>query len=498
MTATSFIQKGVDAATQGNLTEAENCFRQAFLLSKKEHAKFNIGAANLIRLLHQQKKDIEIVEVIKELGEEQALALPQICILMAAESALKTGQNRESAALYRALHSKHPHEKQVVLGYSQALLMLGELRQAKDVLKNYIPQNGIDAEAISNLALIALEEGDIKDAEIHYRMAANLAPETFVTHYNLGKFLQMHGDLNAALAEFDKCVEIIPNAIEAKIAKAETLKGQGETERSRELYIKTLKNHKVNKEQTIAIVRPLLAEALERDDIESCGEYLSMASDEIRSDFRVRSIMHDLTKELQAQFGNGENLYDPRELVKSTYLFRDRNYLNIIKDQVLSNKSLIENRPGKPTRSGRQTHEIMETSNKELATLKEQLKEKLIEYAMNLPDSIKPSSNSVFKISGWAVSLASGGYQVRHSHPEAIASGVFYVSIPPDMNQEGSKNPGALYFSSRQGNNEQKELYIKPENGMLVLFPSYMPHETTPFESMQERICIAVNLIQIK
>jgi len=476
LTATSFIQKGVDAATQGDLTEAENCFRQAFLLSKKEHARFNIGAANLIRLLHQQKKDIEIVEVIKELGEEQALALPQICILMAAESALKTGQNRESAELYRALHSKHPHEKQVVLGYSQALLMLGELRQAKD----------------------ALEEGDIKEAEIHYRMAANLAPETFVTHYNLGKFLQMHGDLNAALAEFDKCVEIIPNAIEAIIAKAETLKGQGETEKSRELYIKTLKNHKVNKEQMIAIVKPLLAEALERDDIESCGDYLSMASDEIKSDFRIRSIMHDLTKELQAQFGNGEHLYDPRKMVKSTYLFSDQNNLDVIKDQVLSNKSLIKNRPGKPTRSGRQTHEIMETSSKELATLKEQLKAKLIDYAINLPDSIKPSSNSVFKISGWAVSLTSGGYQIRHSHPEAIASGVFYVSIPPDMNQEGSKDPGALYFSSRQGKNEQRELFIKPENGMLVLFPSYMPHETTPFESMQERICIAVNLIQIK
>jgi len=34
LTASSFIQKGVNAATQGNLTEAEFCFRQAFLLAK--------------------------------------------------------------------------------------------------------------------------------------------------------------------------------------------------------------------------------------------------------------------------------------------------------------------------------------------------------------------------------------------------------------------------------------------------------------------------------
>ena len=498
MTASSFIQKGVDAATQGNLTEAEFCFRQAFLLAKETQSKFNIGAANLIRLLHQQKKDIEVVEIIEELGSEKTLALPQICILMAAESTLKTGQNKESAELYRFLHRQHPNEKQVVLGYSQALLLLGELREAKDALRSYIPQNGIDAEAITNLALIALEEGDINEAEIHYRMAANLAPETFVTHYNLGKFLQMHGDLNAALAEFDRCVEIIPNAIEAIIAKAETLNGKGESEKSRELYIKTLENHKVNKEQTIAIVKPLLAEALERNDLQSCGQYLGMITNETRSDFRVRSIMHDLTKELQEQFGDGENLYDPHKMVKSTNLYNGQNFLDVIKDQVLSNESLIENRPGKPTRGGRQTHEIMETSNKELATLKEQLKTELIDYAMNLPDSIKPSSNSVFKISGWAVSLASGGYQVRHSHPEAIASGVFYVSIPTDMKQEGSKKPGSLYFSSRHENNEQKALSINPRNGLLVLFPSYMPHETIPFESKQERLCIAVNLIPIK
>lgn len=478
--------------------EAENCFRQAFLLSKKEHTSFNIGAANLIRLLHQQRKNIEVVEVINELGEAQALALPQICILMAAESALKTGQTNQSAELYRALHNKHPNEKEVVLGYSQALLMLGKLREAKDVLKIYIAQNGIDAEAITNLALIALEEGDINEAEIHYRMAAKLAPEILVTHYNLGKFLQMYGDMNAAIAEFDRCEEINPNAIEVMIAKAEALKSKGEAEKSRKLYIKTLENHKVNKEQTIAIIKPLLAEALERDDLESCEQYLNMISNEIRSDFRVRSIMHDLTKELQEQFGDGEKNYDPRELVISKNLLSDQDYLDAIKRHVLSNKSLIENRPGKPTRAGRQTHEIMETSNKELASLREKLKEELIEYAMNLPDSIKPSSDSIFKISGWAVSLASGGYQVRHSHPEAIASGVFYISIPTDMTQDGNGNPGSLYFSARQGGNGEKVLAIQPKNGMLVLFPSYMPHETIPFESAQERLCIAVNLIPIK
>ena len=36
---------------------------------------------------------------------------------------------------------------------------------------------------------------------------------------------------------------------------------------------------------------------------------------------------------------------------------------------------------------------------------------------------------------------------------------------------------------------------IRPEEGMLVLFPSYFYHRTIPFESAQQRICIAFDAI---
>jgi hypothetical protein len=36
---------------------------------------------------------------------------------------------------------------------------------------------------------------------------------------------------------------------------------------------------------------------------------------------------------------------------------------------------------------------------------------------------------------------------------------------------------------------------ITPKEGMVVLFPSYLPHETIPLQEDSERICIAFNLV---
>ena len=497
MTASSFIQKGVNAVTQGNLTEAEHCFRQAFLLSKQEGGKFNIGAANLIRLLHQQKKHEDITEITEEMGMDQVLRLPQICILIAAESALKTGQSRVSASLYSDLHAQYPHEKVVVLGLSQALLLSGELDKADEILKRYIKKNGVDAEVVTNLAIIALEQGDLQAAEVSYRMAAGMAPKTFVTHYNLGKYLQIHGDMEEAMSEFNICLEIVPGAVEAMIAKAETLKKKGQQKESRAIYIKTLTEYTVNKEQSIAIVKPILAEAIEQNDMETCRHYLAQISQPARSDFRLKAIIYDLPEELQNKFGDGANLYDPHKLVASKNFTEDQEYLDKIVNHVLNNKSLIKDRPGKPTRGGRQTHEIMESNNDEINSLKKALEDELIKYANEMPESIKPAAQSKFRISGWAVSLETGGHQLRHSHPEAIASGVLYLSIPTDMNLNENDRQGSLKFSSGKGKPEEQSMYIKATRGKLVMFPSYMPHETVPFESTQERICLAVNLIQV-
>ena len=89
-------------------------------------------------------------------------------------------------------------------------------------------------------------------------------------------------------------------------------------------------------------------------------------------------------------------------------------------------------------------------------------------------------------LSGWSVVLRKGGHQKRHIHPESVVSGVLYIQLPEESADEGKKE-GNLLFPS----NNMK--MVTPKEGMLVLFPSYLPHQTIPIKSNDERICIAFN-----
>ena len=82
--------------------------------------------------------------------------------------------------------------------------------------------------------------------------------------------------------------------------------------------------------------------------------------------------------------------------------------------------------------------------------------------------------------------LKQGGYQKRHIHPESVVSGVVYIQLPKESANEDKKE-GNLMFPS----NNMK--MVTPKEGMVVLFPSYLAHETVPISSNEERICIAFN-----
>ena len=161
-------------------------------------------------------------------------------------------------------------------------------------------------------------------------------------------------------------------------------------------------------------------------------------------------------------------------------------------DAVKNTESLIWNRAGKPTRYGLQSHEILkESQSKYIQDLCTRLNEAARAYMENKPllQKIRDQKKGNLELSGWCVVLKKGGHQKRHIHPESLVSGVVYIKLPSESADE-QKKEGNLVFPS----NNMK--MVTPKEGMAVLFPSYLPHETVPISSDDERICIAFNLIK--
>jgi uncharacterized protein (TIGR02466 family) len=102
-----------------------------------------------------------------------------------------------------------------------------------------------------------------------------------------------------------------------------------------------------------------------------------------------------------------------------------------------------------------------------------------------------------YRISGsWSVRLTPGGHHVDHLHHSGWISSAFYVSLPASVRAEGDE--GSLRFGHPGTDTKpalEAEFRVKPQPGLLVLFPSYMWHGTESFGGDEPRLTIAFDVV---
>ena len=101
-----------------------------------------------------------------------------------------------------------------------------------------------------------------------------------------------------------------------------------------------------------------------------------------------------------------------------------------------------------------------------------------------------------FAFSGsWSVRLRSAGFHENHIHPEGWISACYYVALPRavDFHRQGWLKFGETGL--RLGERERITHMVRPEPGLLVLFPSYFYHGTVPFEDAGHRTTIAFDIV---
>jgi uncharacterized protein (TIGR02466 family) len=111
----------------------------------------------------------------------------------------------------------------------------------------------------------------------------------------------------------------------------------------------------------------------------------------------------------------------------------------------------------------------------------------------------RPREPLSWTLHAWANINRSGDFNKMHTHPGATWSGVYYVD-------QGASKPDAegtalhlsdpcpartnIFFPALSTSN----VLIKPEPGLMVLFPSYLPHAVLPHRGDRPRISIAFNV----
>ncbi|MEA3010789.1 MAG: hypothetical protein QOJ91_2481 [Sphingomonadales bacterium] len=96
-------------------------------------------------------------------------------------------------------------------------------------------------------------------------------------------------------------------------------------------------------------------------------------------------------------------------------------------------------------------------------------------------------------LNAWGLVFHSGGRQRVHCHPERWATGVFYAASPEVESDGGSIRIGIL--PDWAGIDPPwPVLTLKPVPGRLLIFPSFVPHDTVPTGAGGQRIAVAFDV----
>jgi hypothetical protein len=114
------------------------------------------------------------------------------------------------------------------------------------------------------------------------------------------------------------------------------------------------------------------------------------------------------------------------------------------------------------------------------------------------PDPLRRRNNGSWRFNGsWSVRLRRSGFHNNHVHPRGWISSACYIDLPASMASSASRE-GVLTFGEpgiATSPPLQAQHAVRPEAGMLVLFPSYFWHGTVPISGDETRLTVAFDVV---
>ncbi|MEA3052871.1 MAG: hypothetical protein QOG72_1774 [Sphingomonadales bacterium] len=175
-------------------------------------------------------------------------------------------------------------------------------------------------------------------------------------------------------------------------------------------------------------------------------------------------------------------------------------FRDAVREEILANPTLHRDPAGHATRSGLRTRFFPVAGDRAATALVAAIKAALGAYAEDLagdhPFVRARPARAIF--TPWALLFRGAGHQLPHHHPGCWVTGVYYVSARFEPPRPGAPSPGLLRIGMLPAwagvEPPWPVLEIEPRPGTLLLFPSFVPHETVPPGDGAERISVAFDV----
>jgi tetratricopeptide (TPR) repeat protein len=472
--------------------------------------------------------------------------IPPAEALRLAHAYRRSGRHAEAYALYRRVLDVHPDHAEGLAGCGQAAFHLGRTGDALRLLRRAVAARHDFADAHNNLAVVLQASGDLDEALSACQRALRFDPDLIGGHLNLGNLLRQKGYLDEAAGAYERAIALNPEHAGAHYQLGLTLQALERLDgaaasferairvepRQAEFHyslgtvlhsMKRLDDALAAYEQAIGLKPALLeglfeigkprhihalfergehARAIDALDTfllhrpgQSCALALkAIALDEVGQRERVRNLV------------NFDHLLRPKRLEPPAEFCGMAELNGALADWIRGHPTLREAPAAFSVHRGLSTGELLAEPKGPIRVFERMIRGAVEEYQRGLPgDAGHPFVANMpkrWRLTMWAIVIEAEGFQVPHIHPSGWLSGVYYVTLPEVVHAPDGDRPGWIEFGEPYrdiAHSVQPELKaVEPEEGLLLMFPSYFYHRTLPFTSGQQRISISFDVVPVR
>jgi uncharacterized protein (TIGR02466 family) len=489
-------------------SRAETIFRSALEL-RSDYTK---GALGLTKALEGQDDWVGAERVLQSMLVDQ-LSNASIWLRLGRVQQKLDNSDQACKSFQKSLELG-PEGADSFVEAARCLVLLQQVGQAQAWLKAGLLKYPLDRPCARFYANLRYELGD-DDFLAHYQAAQSMTKSPGLMGDYL-EFLAVTGNMDGADQVLSRIEDqALLDHPDVLIGRLNYLKEAGSFQKMLELSV-DLKQEWSREWQIIAHLglgqeykaEPLIASALkEAPDNQFFQALLGIVlrtSDPVRyqQDFNPVGLVREI--DLSSHRDTGE-------------LFR----LNVLVSSFLSDLHQFERNPLTQSVSGgtQSPGNLFDHSYPALTRLKKLLFEAITDeltdaaFSDSVPTKIAARNTGSFEVeSAWSIILPGQGHHVPHIHSKGWYSCVYYLEVPDEISgvdesptiissTSAGENSGCLAFG-RPGVNlpiaADPVHFVVPQAGKLVMFPSYIWHETIPFSASDNRVVIAFDIIPIR
>ena len=403
--------------------------------------------------------------------------------------------------------------------FEQAVLFLAEM--VKTAPKN--------EQRFVSLAFCHQSLGNLNAAIDNYKQGLKLNPDNAEVYVNMGVCLKNKGELKAALDCFKKALSIKPVYVEALINMGNALTDLGSFEQA----VATFKQ--------VLLLKPEYAEEyslasfniglilLESGKHEEAAEYFKLSAFELSKHHLLkclylqdkRSLFYD---QLDYFINQGEvhpmigslacratlrygmerpNLFCKEPLnyflktdLSGQYNFEER-FIKTVRT-ILDETGISNRRQGLLTNGYQTSGDLFSIEPHLTKDIQKIIRLEVEKYLVRFKASgegLITSWPTDYSLRGWIVAMKSGGKLRPHMHDTGWISGSIYIKVPSRSKADGGNLVICIEEEGLELEGISQRKSIDVVTGDLCLFPASLLHYTIPFDSEEERVVLAFDVV---